>query len=107
MQNLVLTQLSVPEVQQLFRGVIEDYFKDNPIQPKTETDEIGGIDLAVKITGLAKPTIYSLVSQRLIPFSKPSGKKLYFRRSELQKWIQDGKRKTTAEIESEADNHNN
>lgn len=106
MQNLIFTQLSIPEVRQLFREEIENFFKTNPIPSETESDEIGGIDLAVEITGLAKPTLYSLCSKRRIPHSK-QGKRLYFNRAELIRWLKDGKRKTQAEIAAEAENHAN
>ncbi len=98
MQNLVLTQLTTPELGQLFYDAIDRYFADkkfNPAQP--DADEIGGIDLAVKITGKAKSTIYGLVHSRSIPHSK-QGKKLYFSRKNLLEWIHSGERKTASEI---------
>lgn len=104
MENLVFTQLSIPEVRQLFREELEHYFAENKTgETVAETDEIGGIDLAIKITGLAKPTIYALVSERKIPHSK-QGKRLYFSRQELLEWLKQGKRKTQAEIKIEAEN---
>ncbi len=104
MQNLVFTQLSIPEVRQLLREELESFFAENqPGASRVETDEISGIDLAVELTGLAKPTIYGLVSERKIPHSK-QGKRLYFSRQELLDWIKDGKRRTQAEIKIEAAN---
>lgn len=104
MQNLVFTQLSVPEVRQLFRDELENYFARNQIRSaKVDTDEIGGIDLAVKITGKAKPTIYNLCHERKIPHSK-QGKQLYFSRNELIEWLRAGKRKTQSEIALDAEN---
>ncbi len=106
MQNLVFTQLSIPEVKQLFRDELENFFAEKQIGAKlNETDEVSGIDLAIELTGLAKPTIYGLVSERKIPHSK-QGKRLYFSRQELLEWIKDGKRKTQAEIKIEAANFN-
>jgi hypothetical protein len=64
--------------------------------PHDMVEDIGNISLAVKITGLAKPTIYALVSQSKIPYMKKS-KRLYFSREELTSWIKDGKRKTNGE----------
>lgn len=70
---------------------------------RSENEEvIGGISLAEKITGLAKPTIYTLASQRKIPCMK-RGKKLYFSKDSLISWIKDGRRKTVAEIGSESE----
>lgn len=105
MQNLVFTQLSIPEVRQIFRDELESFFAEKQSGSKQiETDEISGIDLAIELTGLAKPTIYGLVSERKIPHSK-QGKRLYFSRRELIEWIKDGKRKTQTEIKIEAENY--
>ena len=60
-------------------------------------DEIGGLDLAVEITGLARRTIYKLTHRREIPHRRVGGR-LYFRRSELEAWIDAGRRRTVAEI---------
>jgi len=66
------------------------------------SDLIGGIDLAVEITGLARPTIYSLSCKNEIPHFKKH-KKLYFSRTELISWIKSGRRKTRHEIIHEAE----
>lgn len=67
-----------------------------PIQAK----ELLTIEEASIFLNLAKPTIYSLTSRRELPFFK-TGKKLYFKRSELLSWIEKGKQKT---IEETVDN---
>jgi excisionase family DNA binding protein len=54
--------------------------------------EVGGIELAQKITRLSKARVYALVSARQIPHSK-RGNKLYFNREELNAWVADGRRK--------------
>lgn len=105
MQNLLLTQISDTEIRQLFREELENFFAEKQIgTAQIVLEEIGGIDLAIEITGLAKPTIYSLCSERKIPHSK-QGKRLYFSRQELTEWIKNGKRKTQREIAIEADNY--
>ena len=105
MENLVFTQLSITEIRRLFREEIEGFFAENKLNDnQPNADEIGGIDLAIEITGLAKPTIYGLVSERKIPHSK-QGKRLYFSRHELTEWIKNGKRKTQSEIAIEADSY--
>lgn len=104
MENtLILTQLSTPEFQQLFRNELEKFFTEHSLIQNIEADEIGGIDMAMEVTGKAKPTIYSLVAARKIPHSK-RGKQLYFSRNELTEWLRQGKRKTQAEIALDAEN---
>ncbi|MDJ1498984.1 helix-turn-helix domain-containing protein [Cytophagaceae bacterium DM2B3-1] len=71
-----------------------------PFLQDQEQSLIGGIELAMQTTGLAKSTIYNLVSSGNIPHMK-RGKKLYFSRKELEGWIQDDKHKTLQELEVE------
>jgi|GEM_PF-2511989 len=66
----------------------------------TSADELGGLELAVKITGLAPRTIYKATHRRMIPHLKRGGR-LYFRRSELEAWIAAGRRLTTQELAEE------
>ncbi len=74
-------------------------------QPTPETRRIPvNIDRIVEVTHLAKPTLYGLVSAKKIPHFK-QGKKLLFFEDEIIDWIRQGKRKTLAEIEAEADAH--
>jgi len=49
----------------------------------------------------AKPTVYAWIGQRSIPYHK-KGKKLMFLKSEIDTWLKEGRRKTTAEIQAEA-----
>ena len=62
-------------------------------------DQIGGIELAEKVTGLARSTIYAMVSKREIPFFKrPGTKRLYFSSDALLQWIREGKKQTKNEV---------
>jgi len=65
---------------------------------KTPDDHILNVNEAGEFVGLKTPTVYSLVSQRKIPFSK-NGKKLMFLKSELLQWVKDGRRATTVELD--------
>ena len=95
-------QITIPindEIRAAVHEALADFFLSYQPQLQTEIDEIGGVELAMKITGKARPTIYSLCSERKIPHSK-RGKQLYFSKRELLDWISSGKRKTAAEIKS-------
>ena len=63
---------------------------------RSDSDEIGMMDLAMRITGLAKQTIYGKCSKREIPHMK-QGKFLYFSKNELLQWIRNGKKSTREE----------
>jgi excisionase family DNA binding protein len=102
MENLVLTQLSIPEIRQLFRQELQTFF--DSIQNKTsapETDDLLTIQQAALFLKLSVPTLYSLVSRSSLPVSK-RGKRLYFSKQELTDWIKAGRKKTQAEIQAEA-----
>jgi excisionase family DNA binding protein len=97
-------QFTIPttdEIRSAIRDELAVFFSSYQIQPQPETDEIGGVEMAMQITGKAKPTIYDLVHKRQIPHSK-RGKQLYFSRRELLEWIRSGRRKTATEIKSAA-----
>ena len=46
--------------------------------------------------------LYKLTSRKEIPHFCPNGKKLYFRRDELDVWLQRNRQTTAAEIEQQA-----
>jgi excisionase family DNA binding protein len=50
----------------------------------------------------SKPTVYGWVNAGLIPVHK-GGKKLRFLKSEIDDWLKQGKRKSLAETEAEAE----
>lgn len=68
---------------------------------KSKNDKFFDIDEAAQYLGLKKSSVYNLVYKNKIPFYKPSGKKLYFLKSELDQWIT-GSRIQTIEEFSEA-----
>ena len=50
-------------------------------------DRIVGIDDASKITGFSKSTLYKLTSEAKIDHYKPNGKKIFFRVSDIEKFL--------------------
>ena len=63
-------------------------------------DEIGGLELAEAVTGLSRSTLYKKTHRREIPHRSVGGR-LYFRRSELEAWLDDGRRPMAEEIAHE------
>ena len=64
--------------------------------------EVFNLTQATEYVSLSKSAIYKKTSKRNIPHLK-KGKKLYFKRSELDEWLTENKISTHAEIEKEAD----
>lgn len=101
MDLITIQQLTQNDIRKAIRAELEEFFVENKINSvQSDADEIGGIDLAMSLTGLAKPTIYSLCSRRRLPHSK-RGKRLYFSRKDLTDWLKAGRRKTQNEIAAE------
>ncbi len=103
MNTTTFTQLSETDIRALLRAELEAFFREHfPTVPAASPrPSLGGLDLAVEVTGLKKPTLYSLVHRRVIPFFK-QGKKLYFKREDLEAWIEEGRKATVGEIAREA-----
>jgi len=104
MENVVFTNLSIPEIRQLFRQELETYFEANKQPEQTPTDQpeqLLTIQEAAEFLSLTVPTMYSKVSKGELPVMKRS-KRLYFSRTELLEYLKDGRKKSNAEIEQEA-----
>jgi excisionase family DNA binding protein len=67
--------------------------------------EILSLKELVDYTGLSKGYIYKLTSNNLIPYYKPVGKKIYFYKAEVDKWILQNRSSTHLEIEQKAINY--
>ncbi len=71
-------------------------------QTKTEiTAQLLTVEQACEFLNLAKQTLYGFTSKRIIPFLK-RGKKLYFKKSELEEWVNIGKHKSLDELQKES-----
>lgn len=71
--------------------------KDNQIELMT-------IKQVAEYLTLSVPTIYGMVHEAKIPNYK-QGKRLYFKKSDIDAWITSGRRRTHSEIEQEALNY--
>ena len=71
-------------------------------EPNDHPDELLNIQLAAEFLRLSVPTLYTKVSKGELPVMK-RGKRLYFSRTELMEYIKEGRKKSNAEIEAEAE----
>jgi len=78
-------------------SIIEDSLKKVLLESTTRNDqknqlpELLSITQAAEYLNLAKQTLYGFTSKGEIPYLK-KGKKLYFKKSELTKWVNEGKK---------------
>jgi excisionase family DNA binding protein len=72
-------------------------------QPATDIrEQLLTIDEVSALLHLTKPTVYSKVSKNELPGVCKQGKRLYFDRQTIIDWIKQGRKKSYAEIEQEA-----
>lgn len=83
---------------------LED-IRDLIIQQSLQTKTVFTIDELAAYTGFKKQYIYKLTSQNKIPFSKPNGKHIFFKKTEIDEWLLNNRQATTEEIEAEAMNY--
>ena len=101
MNNVVLSTRNIDElISDIATEVVKKIEFCTPFPPEQEKDLLT-IDEAAEFLSLTKPTLYSKVSRRELPFMK-RGKRLYFSREKLMEYVKEGSQKTNAEVESEA-----
>jgi len=67
--------------------------------------EILTLDEAVEYIRVSKSFLYKLTSKGKISHSKPSGKLVFFKRADLDKWMLSNKSETVNELESQVNNY--
>lgn len=73
----------------------------NNVLSKTVFD----IQEASIFTGYTVSTLYTYCHHGYIPYYKPRGKKLFFKKEELTEWLLQNKHKSNYELDIEADNY--
>ena len=106
MHNLVLSPIStdtlVEKIAERTAELISQRKKEHP--PTEQPEKLLTIQEAAQLLKLSVPTIYSKVSKRELPVMK-RGKRLYFSSTELMEYIKQGRKKSNAEIEQEAETY--
>ncbi len=60
-------------------------------ESKSKEDLLLTTEEAAAFLNISKSALYKLTAQRMIPFSSPTGKRNYFRRSELRAFMEQNK----------------
>ncbi|MBN8697698.1 MAG: helix-turn-helix domain-containing protein [Bacteroidetes bacterium] len=85
-----IIDLSVQELQELIEKTIKNSSPASQSVP--EEQDIISIEMVMKITRLARQTIYQHVHYGAIPFIKrPNSRKLYFSKSAIIAWLKTGR----------------
>lgn len=70
---------------------------------KKHNEEILSLNEAAKFLCASKSFIYKMTSQKLIPHFIPSGKKIYFKKSDLENWLLKNRIPPTSELETDTE----
>ena len=91
----------IPEFEKIIENCLRRVLEEKPdLLVKDPEKEILSVDEAADYLGLSKQTVYQHVHKRKIPHSK-RGRRLFFRRSELNDWLDKGRKKTIPEIDDD------
>lgn len=93
----------VAMILEKIEGIEKQLSKNGNIEISYQ-DELMTVNEASEFLNLATSTIYSKVCRREIPVMKP-GKRLYFNKKELINWLNISQRKTSFEINLEANQY--
>jgi excisionase family DNA binding protein len=105
MANNVIIQFSELEFKQLIKScIIEGIIESTPTPH--EENKLLSVNEAAKHLNLAKQTLYGFTSNRAIPFIK-RGKKLYFKKIDLNIWLEEGKKSSIQQMKSKIEGGKN
>ena len=94
--EIILARLD--QIENLIKTIrVSDNFQIHP-----HMSEIMNLIQAAEYLSLSKSSLYKSTSQREIPHFK-MGKRIYFKKSELDQWVTEIRVKTRKDIEREAD----
>ena len=102
MESITITQLSLLELETLLDNSIKRVLSIYHPTVQSEADQLLTVVQAAEFLSLSVQTVYGLISKGAIPCMKRS-KRVYFSKAELINYLHQGKRKTSSEIEAEAD----
>ena len=101
MSTQFLTSLNEDELKQFLKDAFREMLAEQHGILKEPQPEILNVQQAARFLQLKPATVYEKTSTKQIPHFK-KGNKLYFYRSQLQEWIDEGKVKTSGQISTEA-----
>jgi len=102
--KMIIVQLNSEQLSNLIQSSIRTVLKETQTktdEPNDQQERLLTIREAADFLSLTVPTMYSKVSKGELPVMKRS-KRLYFSRTELLDYLKEGRKKSNAEIDQEA-----
>lgn len=106
MNKTVFISLPIEDLQTVIIDCVNSCLKNNTQESKPTTEQpeqLLTVQEAANLLHLTVPTIYSKHSKGELPGVCKRGKRLYFSKQSLIEWIKEGRKKSNAEIEQEAE----
>lgn len=100
----VFFNVPLSKLEPIFKRWIKEAQAETPpkkVDATNQQEQFLNIQEAAEFLSLTVPTMYSKVSKGELPVMKRS-KRLYFSRTELLEYLKQGRKKSNAEIEQEA-----
>ena len=101
MEEIIFTRLTVSEMRLLFREELQEVLAQLPPVEGVPQEDLLTTRGACQLLNIAISTLYGLVHQQAIPCMK-RGRRLYFSKKELTKWVAQGRKPTQAELAAQA-----
>lgn len=95
----LLRQIIREEINEALVKHIQKIDKDE----KSSEHQILTVEDFAEYTGYSKAHVYHLTSKRQIPFYKPTGKRIYFKRSDVDTWLLSNRKMSNFEIQAKAE----
>jgi excisionase family DNA binding protein len=98
MADIIVTTKT--DLEAIVENSVRKVLQSQSITTAEPKENYFSVEQAAEYLQLAEQTLYGFTSKRKIPFIK-KGKKLYFKESELKKWLETGNKKSKSQIEKE------
>lgn len=99
----LLREMLEPIIDDCIARALNKYINELRFDTPTTDNVLGVIEVATYLK-ISKATVYKLTMDQQLPHYK-QGKRLYFRKEEIDNWINKGKVKTQDEINEEVDSY--
>ncbi|RYU92714.1 helix-turn-helix domain-containing protein [Emticicia agri] len=100
MEIIITTSIELSRiVQNAIRTVLTEHSSKN--SESSTINEFLSINEAANFLKIPKASLYQLTSKREISFMKRS-RRIFFKKSDLELWLEGGRKKTRSEMEQEA-----
>jgi excisionase family DNA binding protein len=74
-------------------------------EQREKDEEILSLNEAAKFLKASKSFMYKMTSQKLLPHFIPGGKKIYFKKSDLENWLLKNRIPPNSELEAKIHNY--